>query len=185
MFRVGLVKEQDLQGARVRVTFPDRDQMVSYWLPIVVFKTQNDKSYWLPDLGEQVVCLMDEYDEAGAVLGAIYSAADTPPVQSADKFHVSFKDGANFEYDRTAHAFTMNLPGNATMKISLNGASIAIDTAGNVTIAPGSGAKLQLGMAGSMVGVARLGDIVQVMDDEGGAVLRGTIVTASSDVVAN
>ena len=73
MFRVGLVKQQDLQGARVRVAFPDRDQMLSYWLPILFPKTQNDKSYWVPDIGEQVVCLMDEHDEAGAVLGAIYS----------------------------------------------------------------------------------------------------------------
>ncbi len=64
MFRVGLVKQQDLQGARVRVAFPDRDQMLSYWLPILFSKTQNDKSYWIPDIGEQVVCLMDEHDEA-------------------------------------------------------------------------------------------------------------------------
>jgi phage baseplate assembly protein V len=75
MFRVGLVKQQDLQGARLRVAFPDRDQMLSYWLPILFSKTQNDKSYWIPDIGEQVVCLMDEHDEAGTVLGAIYSSA--------------------------------------------------------------------------------------------------------------
>ena len=42
MFRVGLVKQQDLQGARVRVAFPDRDQMLSYWLPILFSKTQNE-----------------------------------------------------------------------------------------------------------------------------------------------
>jgi hypothetical protein len=29
----------------VRVTFPDRNQMVSWWLPIVVGKSQNDKTY--------------------------------------------------------------------------------------------------------------------------------------------
>src|ERR1700674_4306379 len=71
MFRVGLVKQQDLKGAGVRVAFPDRDQMLSYWLPILFSKTQNDKSYWIPDIGEQVVCLMDEHDEAGTGLGAI------------------------------------------------------------------------------------------------------------------
>jgi phage baseplate assembly protein V len=185
MFRVGLVKQQDPQGARVRVMFPDHDQMVSYWLPIVVFKSQDDKAYWLPDLGEQVVCMMDEYDEAGAVLGAIYSVADTPPVQSADKCHVSFKDGATFEYDRSTHKFAMSLPSGSTMSISLNGASIAIDTSGNVAVVPGNGAKIQLGTAGTMAGVARLGDAVQVIDDEGGAVLNGTITSASIDVVAN
>lgn len=169
----------------MRVAFPDRDQMLSYWLPVVVFKTQNDKGYWLPDLGEQVVCLMDEHDEAGAVLGAIYSVVDTPPVQSADKCHFSFKDGASFEYDRAAHALAVSLPGGSTMNISANGASIAIDASGNVTIVPGNGAKVQLGAAGTMVGVARLGDTVQVTDDEDGAILHGTITSASTDVVAN
>ncbi|HZO81119.1 MAG TPA: phage baseplate assembly protein V [Candidatus Binataceae bacterium] len=184
MFRVGLVRQQDVQGARVRVAFPDRDQMLSYWLPIVAFKTQDDKGYWMPDLGEQVVCLMDERDEAGAVLGAIYSTADTPPVHSADKFHVAFKDGASFEYDRAAHALALNLPKGATMKISLNGASLAIDASGNLTLVPADGAQLQLGAAGQMAGVARLGDAVQVTDDEGGT-LHGTITSASTDVVAN
>lgn len=185
MFRVGLVKEQDTQGARVRVTFPDHDQMISYWLPIVVFKTQDDKAYWIPDLGEQVVCLMDEHDEAGAVLGAIYSVVDTPPVQSSDKCHFSFKDGATFEYDRSTHAFAIHLPGGSTMNISLNGASVTIDSSGNVALVPGAGAKLELGQAGATTGVARLGDSVQVIDDEGGAILHGTITSASTDVVAN
>ena len=79
MYRVGIVRAQDTSHARVRVTFPDRDQMQSWWLPVVFPKTQNDKSYWMPDVGEQVVCMVDEYDEDGAVLGAIYSSADMMP----------------------------------------------------------------------------------------------------------
>ncbi len=86
-FRVGIVQQQDPAHAKVRVVFPDYDEMISWWLPVVFAKTQDDKVYWIPDIGEQVVCLMDLRDEAGAVLGAIYSSADTPPVNSADKFH--------------------------------------------------------------------------------------------------
>ena len=102
-FRVGIVQEQDTARARVRVVFPDYDQVVSWWLPVIFWKTQNDKAYWIPDIGEQVVCLMDLRDEAGAVLGAIYSAADATPVNSADKFYIGFKDGAHFDYDRASH----------------------------------------------------------------------------------
>src|SRR5580700_662875 len=134
MFRVGLVKQQDLQGARVRVAFPDRDQLLSYWLPILFSKTQNDKSYWIPDIGEQVVCLMDRHDEAGTVLGAIYS--------SADKYHMSFKDGASVEYDRAAHALAVSLPNGATMNLSAHGASIAIDAIGNITVHAAGGISL-------------------------------------------
>lgn len=102
-FRLGIVKEQDGTNCRVRVTFREFDQMLSYWLPVVVPKTQDDKVFWLPDPGEQVVCLMDEHDEAGVVLGAIYSQPDRPPVADANKYHIGFKDGTSFEYDRGLH----------------------------------------------------------------------------------
>jgi phage baseplate assembly protein V len=136
MFRVGIVKQQDLATGRVRVTFPDREQMQSYWLFVTAPKTQSDKLYWMPDLGEQVVCLMDEHDEDGAVLGAVYSSVDAPPVQSADKWHVAMKDGAAFEYDRAAHALSVALPAGATLTIALNGATLSIDAAGNINLQP-------------------------------------------------
>jgi phage baseplate assembly protein V len=107
--RIGIVKQQDVATARVRVTFRDLDQMTSYWLPVVVQKSQDDKAYWMPDIGEQVVCLMDAHCEAGVVLGAIYSQADTTPAASADKLHIGFKDGAAFEYDRATHVLDIKL----------------------------------------------------------------------------
>jgi len=106
-FRVGIVSEQDLTLARLRVVFAEFDHMFSYWLPIVVPKTQNDKAYWIPDIGEQVVCLMDERDEAGVVLGAIYSQPDSTPVHSADKYHLGFKDSTTIEYDRSSHVLQL------------------------------------------------------------------------------
>jgi phage baseplate assembly protein V len=175
MFRVGLVREQDTTKCAVRVTFPDRDQLQSWWLPVVVLKTQDDKSYWLPDVGEQVVCLMDEYDEDGAVIGAIYSSADVTPVQSPDKLHMGFRDGCAIEYDRSSHAMTVNIPNGGVLSISANGASISIDASGNVKII--ASGQIQLG-GGSPKGVARLGDSVQCPAG------TGSIVSASMDVLA-
>jgi phage baseplate assembly protein V len=142
VFRVGIVKTQDVQNARVRVTFPDRNQMTSWWLPICVPKSQNDKAYWIPDVGEQVVCLMDEHDEDGAVLGSIYSSADTAPVSSADKWHVTMKDNATFEYDRAAHNLAINLPANAAMTIVVNGVTISIDSGKNINLSGAADIKL-------------------------------------------
>jgi len=170
MFRVGIVTAQDLVNCRVRVKFPDRDQMQSWWLSVLVTKSQDDKFYHIPDVGEQVVCAMDEHDEDGAVLGAVYSSVDTPPVSNADKFHVTFKDGAVFEYDRALHALTVALPAGATMNVSANGSSIAIDASGDVTV--NAGAKTinlttsgtanvdaaQVVLAGGGPAVARVGD---------------------------
>jgi phage baseplate assembly protein gpV len=198
-FRVGIVQQQDAAHAKVRVVFPDYDEVVSWWLPVVFAKTQSDKAYWIPDVGEQVVCLMDLRDEAGAVLGAIYSNADAPPVNSADKFHLAFKDGASVDYDRAAHvldlkfedhgeikydgvahALTMSLPVGGTFNLTASGAQVEIDATGNVIIKAAGQVKLG---TGQLAGVARFGDTVQVQDDEGG-MLTGTIVTASIDVLA-
>jgi phage baseplate assembly protein V len=182
MYRVGIVKEQDTSKARVRVTFPDRDQMQSWWLPVVFSKTQNDKCYWIPDVGEQVVCTMDEYDEDGAVLGAIYSNADTVPIANADKLHLTVKDGATFEYDRAAHALQMSIPSGGTVRIMANGASITIDESGNIAI-DGSGnvslaaaGKIQL--AGGGPAIARVGDSTTCPAG------TGQIVTGSAKVNA-
>jgi phage baseplate assembly protein gpV len=212
-FRVGIVQAQDAARAKVRVVFPDYDEVISWWLPVIFAKTQNDKAYWIPDIGEQVVCLMDLRDEAGAVLGAIYSDADPPPENSADKFHLGFKDGASFDYDRVAHVLdllfqdstelrydarvhlldlkfadqaelrydgsehvlSVSLPNGAAFNLTANGAKIQIDSSGNVVII--SAGQVKLG-TGTLAGVARLGDRVQVGDT------TGTIVTASTDVLA-
>jgi phage baseplate assembly protein gpV len=217
-FRVGIVQQQDPAHAKVRVVFPDYDQVVSWWLPVIFAKTQNDKAYWIPDVGEQVVCLMDLRDEAGAVLGAIYSDADLPPVNSTDKFHLAFKDGASVDYDRAAHilnlkfqdsaeikydagahlldlklqdrgeikydagahALSVSLPSGATFNLTAGAAQVQIDGNGNVIIK--AAGQVQLG-SGQLAGVARLGDVVRVQDDEGG-MLTGSIVTASLDVLA-
>jgi phage baseplate assembly protein gpV len=133
-FRLGIVKEQDLSLGRLRVVFIELDQMLSYWLPLVVPKTQNDKAYWMPDVGEQVVCLMDQHDEAGVVLGAIYSQPDTTPVQSADKFHLSFKDGTAIEYDRGAHVLSLGFSDQTSIKYDGGAHALTLSFADQATI---------------------------------------------------
>ncbi len=132
--RLGIVKEQDVSLARLRVTFNEFDQMLSYWLPVVVPKTQNDKAYWLPDIGEQVVCLMDARDEAGVVLGAIYSQADATPVQNADKFHLGFKDGTSIEYDRASHVLGLSFQDTSAFKYDSGAHALTLNFADQASI---------------------------------------------------
>lgn len=153
-FRAAIVRQQDPASGRVRVAFPDRDNLLSYWLPIVVPKSQNDKAYWIPDIGEQVVCLMDEHDEDGCVLGAIYSVVDTPPVSSADKWHVTFKDGAEIEYDRAQHALSITLPAGATVSVGAGSSTIQIDSSGDILLNAAGLVKI----AGGGPAIARVGD---------------------------
>src|ERR1700730_4561892 len=126
-FRVGIVQQQDAARAKVRVVFPDYDEVISWWLPVIFAKTQNDKAYWIPDVGEQVVCLMDLRDEAGAVLGAIYSNVDLPPVDSADKFHLAFKDGTSVDYDRGAHVLDLKFQDQGEIKYDGGGHALTMN----------------------------------------------------------
>lgn len=153
MFKVGIVTAQQVvtgagasgAGCRVRVQFPDLDQLQSWWLPVVQRGTHDDKDFWMPDIGEQVVVLMDQFYEDGAVLGAIYSTVDTVPAgMTPDKRHLTVKDGAVFEYDRAQHALTVTLPPGATLAVSVSASqggtsqALSFDASGNIRLsAPG------------------------------------------------
>jgi len=116
LLRFGVVTQIDEKTALVRVQFTDIDGVLSYWLPVLKQKTLKDKQYWMPDINEHVVCLIDENGEEGVVIGAIYSDADTVPVSSKDKYHVSFNDGTVIEYDRAAHKLYADIKGDIDVK---------------------------------------------------------------------
>lgn len=132
LVRIGKVVARDASNCTVKVQIPDSDNMVSQSLPVVHTKTHKDKFFALPDIGEQVACLfLGNGLEVGIVLGAIYSDPDPVPVNSGDKFHVKFSDGATFEYDRATHALNISIPGsvsvNATGNVTINGQRIDLN----------------------------------------------------------
>ena len=112
MFRIGKVVAVDEETAKVKVELEDTDKVISYWLPVVVQKAQDDKFYWLPDIGELVlVGFLDYGIEQGFVLGSIYNQQDKPPVADKDKMHIQFKDGTVIEYDRNTHKLLIHSVG--------------------------------------------------------------------------
>ncbi|ENA5972099.1 phage baseplate assembly protein V [Escherichia albertii] len=106
--QTGIISDIDETSVRVRVTLPECDNLKSNWLAVLQRNSQDNKDYWLPDMGEQVEVLLDDNGEDGVVLGAVYSTVDTAPVASRDKRYVQFSDGAAFEYDRSTHQLTIN-----------------------------------------------------------------------------
>ena len=106
-----VVSVQDA-AATVRVKLPDSGNMVSQPLPVLTRKSQDDKDYDLPDVGEQVVCVFLPIGlEQGFVLGSHYQQVDKPPVSDRNKWHRMFKDGTFIEYDRANHALTGSIQG--------------------------------------------------------------------------
>lgn len=171
-YKTGIVSDSRPGFARVR--FPDLDGLVSDWLPLVVRKSLKDRDCLTLDEGEHVACVMDEYFEAGCILGAIYSEADTPPVASPDKVHFSFFDGGSFEYDRATGTLTIIATGPVNVTaggpVTVTAPSVTIDSpqttcTGALTVA--GLLTYQGGMAGSGGGgaAATITGNVQVQGD--------------------
>ncbi len=123
--KIGIVSAIDPAVCAARVQFPDNDGVVSFWLPVVQPKSLKDRFYHMPDVGEHVVCLLDENGESGVILGAIYSQSDAPPVNSVDKWHVTFEDGTILEYDRAVHKLFADVKGDIDVTASGNITSTA------------------------------------------------------------
>jgi phage baseplate assembly protein V len=130
LIRLGRVSSINAAEATVRVVFEDRDNMVSHDLPVVVANTFKNKDYYMPDIGESVVCIfLPNGISRGFVLGAVYSDVDRPAVSSPDKRQIHFSDGAVVEYDRQTRTMTVNTSG----KVSITAAQ-GINITGNVSV---------------------------------------------------
>lgn len=127
-FRVAVVSSTNPDKATVRVRIGDHGDLVSWDLRVLARKSSQDQDYWMPDIGDQVLCLFLPIGlEQGFVLGSFYSTTDPPPVQSQDKRHVLFKDGTTFEHDRSTHAAVLDMTGpNGTLTIKTGSTEVLI-----------------------------------------------------------
>lgn len=105
--QTGTISAVDADGVKARVRLPECDNMRTNWLDILQRNTQNNKDYWLPDVGEQVKVLLDENGEDGVILGAVYSDVDKPPLGNKDVRGTQYADGAKFSYNRETHTLTV------------------------------------------------------------------------------
>ncbi len=115
MLRFGIVSQINPISVQARVKFGD-DESTSFWLPILQTKTMKDKFYAMPDIGEQVVCLMDENSEDGVVLGSIYSAEDTPVINTEKQISLNLDNNSLINIDKETNTLTV-----AFQNINLNG----------------------------------------------------------------
>lgn len=138
--KFGLVTEVDPATCRVKVRLPDMDGMVTDWLPVNQRKTQDDKTFDLPDIGEQATVLLDGRGEDGVVLGSTYSSVDKPPDNmTGDMTHRQYKDGAIFHYDREQHKATVILPEGASIDVTVPGGVANIDMGGGTATIKATG----------------------------------------------
>lgn len=69
----------DQATARVQL---DELEMESYWLPVGQHRAGSQSAaYWMPDIGERVLCALDESGSSGCIISGVYSL-NNPPANS-------------------------------------------------------------------------------------------------------
>ncbi|MBR4904142.1 MAG: phage baseplate assembly protein V [Selenomonadaceae bacterium] len=126
LIRAGVVSTVYPERCSCRVVFLDRDNLVSADLPILQSAGAKNKFYSLPDVGDNVLCLMIPNDDAGSgfVIGSFYSDKKNPPAQNQEVSMIKFEDGTSISYDREKHELKIDCVGNIKIngkRIDLNG----------------------------------------------------------------
>ena len=123
--RIGTVHEVDEPAARVRVQYaekPDGGPVLTDWLPWITTRAGQDRTWWAPTVGEQVVLLAPSGELAQAVaLPALYQSRYPAPGSDPNQQIIVFSDGARLEYDRKAHHLQAVLPSGATADLIADG----------------------------------------------------------------
>lgn len=128
MLRFGIVSQINPLLAQARVFFED-DDSTSFWLPILQTKTMKDKFYSIPDIGEQVACLMDENSEDGVILGAIYSSEDKALINSEKQISLNLENNSLINIDKETNTLTITFQ-NINLNGNINHTGMLINTDG-------------------------------------------------------
>lgn len=120
--QVGEVTTIDSVNGTARVKIEEQDNKISAPLFILYRGTLKNKDYWMPKVGERVLCLFTKRSE-GFILGAYYTDGTLPPCTEPEKRCLAFEDDSLIAYDTKTHTLHVNIAG-----------EINIQTKGSVTV---------------------------------------------------
>lgn len=119
LIRIGRVSSINPLKCTAKVTFPDKDDMVSDELPILTIGTNKTKAYFLPAIDTQVLCIFLPNNSGkgindGFILGCIYSDEDMPVENNEKVVSINFDDGSYIRFDNG----NIEIYGSKTVKIT-------------------------------------------------------------------
>lgn len=128
----GVISSINPAKATARVTFADRDDVVSYDLPILFPNTGFMKLYSMPKVKQPVKCsFLGTGLEDGFIDGGFYNDENPPPTTDPTLHMVKFEDGTTIVYDEKSKSININASGG----VNINGLNIGQD--GTLTLATG------------------------------------------------
>jgi phage baseplate assembly protein V len=148
LVRIGKISSIDKEKCTARVVFEDKEDLVSDNLPIIIPTTSADKFYYMPQIGERVVCaFMENAPSKGFILGSFYAENREPSVKDENKFYVEFEDETIIQYDKKEHKLKVEIPnGDISIEVKAKGdvniqtdKDVNIKAKGNITANSDSG----------------------------------------------
>ena len=119
--RPATVAEVDHAAARLRAKYDEDaagEDVLTGWLPWLAARAGGDRTWWAPEVGEQLLLLSPSGELPQAVaLPAIYRDDFPAPSDSPDKRVERHADGATIEYDRHAHELLFAAHDGATVRL--------------------------------------------------------------------
>ena len=116
VIRYGYVSDYDAKRHMARVIFPDKENLVSNWLPLLVANSLKNHDELHVDINEHVTCLMSGNGiENGVILGAIYDDTNKPPKGNQDIRIITFEDGTSIAYNRAKHMMNIECKGDISI----------------------------------------------------------------------
>lgn len=113
-YRRGVVTQRE--KGRVKVRFGDEDENESFWLSVAQKGSGKNKAWSMPNIGEQVACLMDWDGEDGCVIGSLFNDEDTAPTDNGDSEHIQHESGLEIIADRKTGNLIIRGFGSAVME---------------------------------------------------------------------
>ena len=140
--RKGTVHELDAGAARARVQYdeePDGTPCVTTWLQWGVRRAGPDRTWWAPEVGEQVVLLSPSGDlKQAVIICSLWQEAFPPNGDRADLSRTDLADGTYWQHDRETGKTTVNISGDAQVDVGgdarLNAAGAVVVTAASIDL---------------------------------------------------
>jgi phage baseplate assembly protein V len=146
IIRTGKVSSINYDKGTVKVTFPDKDDIVTRDLPYLSFE------YNMPDVGDTVLCVfLPNGISKGFCLGQPYSLKNMPVQPGPQYYYKNIYDEAFYQYDKNTKTLTIdaeNIVLNAATSIILKSPEITLD--GEVTVTKNLNVNQDLSVSGEI-----------------------------------
>lgn len=187
MIRVGVIAQLDEANARVIVR---AGGLTTDWLPWLTLRAGEDRTWWAPEPGEQVLVLSPYGDPAQAVvLPAIYQEAHPAPGSVKTTSRVEFKDGAFVQYDREGHHYHLDVPAGGSITLHIGSTTLLLEDGKATLTTPELLVDSPKSTFTGAVNVQGLLTYMAGMVGKGGsgatASIQGSVVVTGGDVTAD